>query len=78
MNEHEWIEQVRIRNLNGILGIALDIIEPLGPLGAQLLWIAQPVMGLLGAHNLVGEIARMVETPEGIAQLRQMLDEDVT
>jgi hypothetical protein len=55
-NEHyEWIDQARRRGLGGALSLLLDALEPLGPLGAQVLWVFQPVGGLLaGAESSAG------------------------
>lgn len=64
------------RGLTAPLTTALDVLEPLGPLGAQLLWIAQPVSGLWGARALVAGLAEVLEQPGGVGMLRQRLDED--
>ncbi len=76
---NEWITQVKVRGLAGAVGVALDALEPLGPLGAQLLWVAQPVLGVFGgesARNAANEIAEALETPEGIAHIREQLKHD--
>ena len=76
---NEWIAQVKARGLAGAVGIALDALEPLGPLGAQLLWVAQPFLGVFGgesARNAANEIAEALETPEGIAHIREQLKHD--
>ncbi len=72
--EHTWIKQARERGLDGALGVALDVLEPLGPLGAQVLWVLQPALGLLGARKAVGDIADALEEPGGIDRLRWLLD----
>jgi hypothetical protein len=63
----------------------LDVIEPLGPLGAQLLWIAQPALGLLLPQNNATQgnmwqdidgLARLLEHPTGIAWLRLALTDE--
>lgn len=76
MIDEAWIQQVRQRGLTAPLSTALDVLEPLGPLGAQLLWIAQPVSGLWGARDLLGGLAEILEQPGGVDRLRQRLDED--
>jgi hypothetical protein len=70
-----WIQQVKARGLGEALSTALDVLEPLGPLGAQALWVAQPVLGLLVAHDLLDEVAAALEAPGGVERLRQMLEE---
>ena len=52
---------------------ALDVLEPLGPLGAQLLWIAQPAARLFGGSAVVGALAQALEQPGGVEHLRQMM-----
>ena len=46
--EYEWIEKIRARGWGDVFSTALDILEPLGPLGAQLLWVAQPAAHWIG------------------------------
>lgn len=50
--------------------------EPLGPLGAQLLWIAQPALGMVIPRGDVDSLARLIDTPGGMAWLREQLDTD--
>lgn len=71
----DWIEQVKRRGLVTPVRVLLDIVEPLGPLGAQILWVAQPVSGLFGASSVVGQLAKTLEEPGGIDHLRHRLDE---
>ena len=71
--EYSWLEAVRTRKLTGVILWALDILEPFAPLSAQLLYIAQPMFGIFGGRQVVGDIARALEQPEGLAHLRQVL-----
>jgi hypothetical protein len=73
-----WIDQARQRGLGGALGLALDVLQPLGPLAAQLLWVAQPAASLFGWRQTVGGLARALEEPGGLDQLRQRLHSDST
>lgn len=54
---------------------ALDVMEPIAPLLAQMLWVAQPTAGLFGSTSSLAQLAETLETPEGVAQLRQQLQE---
>jgi hypothetical protein len=76
MIDDTWIKNLKARGLAAPLSTALDLLEPLGPVGAQILWIAQPLSALVGASGWVGGLAEALEYPEGIAQLRQRLDEE--
>lgn len=70
-----WIQEVNRRGLAGPVRMALDVLEPLGPVGAQLLWVAQPVSGLVGARELIGGLAEALDEPGGVERLRDLLDE---
>jgi hypothetical protein len=71
----EWVEQARARGLGNALGVALDVLEPLGPLGAQLLWVAQPLLSVMISRSALGGVAQALEEPGGIERLRQQLEE---
>ncbi len=71
----EWVESVKARGLGHALSIALDVFEPLGLFGAQLLYTAQPVLGVFVRRSTLEEIAGLMEQPGGIEQLRQYLEE---
>jgi hypothetical protein len=74
-HDDSWIEKARARGLGGALGITLDALEPLGPLGAQILWVLQPVSGVFGWQRTVAGIAEALEEPGGIERLRRQLAE---
>ncbi|MCB9453681.1 MAG: hypothetical protein H6672_19805 [Anaerolineaceae bacterium] len=76
IESQDWINAVKARGWGDALTLALDALEPLGPLGAQLLWVTQPVLGLVVNRAALGDLAQRLETPGGIALLRQMLEED--
>lgn len=71
----EWVQGAKARGLGHALGLALDVLEPLGPLGAQLLWTAQPVLGVFLSRDVVTDLAERLEAPGGIERLRQHLEE---
>lgn len=74
-----WAGRLRAARLTGLVGALLDAAEPLGPLGANLLWIAQPTLGLFVPREEVASLARLLEKPGGVAWLRAQLvgpDED--
>jgi hypothetical protein len=73
-----WLKALKARGLGGVLETALDALEPLGPLGAQLLLMTQPVAWVLGGRGLSAAargLAEALETPEGIAAIRRALEE---
>jgi hypothetical protein len=70
-----WSERLHAARLDGLIGALLDAAEPLGPLGAQVLWVAQPTLGLLVPRDEIAALARMLEAPDGVARLREQLIE---
>ena len=72
----QWIEQVKSRDLGDAVSLMLDILEPVGPISAQVLWVIQPVSGIFGWHDAVGDIAEALEEPGGIDRLRHELRDD--
>jgi len=69
------IAQLQARGLAGPAAALLDAFEPLTLLGAQALWIAQPVMGLAHAswREAAGDLAGLLETTGGVRALRAAL-----
>ncbi|HLY28524.1 MAG TPA: hypothetical protein VKQ72_19410 [Aggregatilineales bacterium] len=59
--------------LEGVTDVLLDVAGPLGPLGAQALWIAQPVLGLMLPSDEIDGLARVLESPSGVDWLRDAL-----
>jgi hypothetical protein len=76
MDEYHWIRQMKERGLGGALRLTLDALEPLGPLGAQMLYVAQPALGLFGAGDALHRLAQALEEPGGIDRLRRLLDDE--
>jgi hypothetical protein len=68
-----WAQRLRAAGLDGAVGALLDAAEPLGPLGAQMLWIAQPALGLVAPRDEVASLARLLDAPGGVAWLREQL-----
>ncbi|MFN8527513.1 MAG: hypothetical protein U0670_02765 [Anaerolineae bacterium] len=74
-SQQAWIAQIKARGWARTVELFLDVIEPLGALGAQVLRVAQPALGIFGLHPMIGWLADAVETPEGLAALRSALEE---
>jgi hypothetical protein len=68
-----WGERLRAARLDSIVGALLDVAEPLGPIGAQLLWVAQPTLGLFVPSTEIDSLARWLDEPNGVARLRAHL-----
>jgi hypothetical protein len=79
MNDHNlhqhlsWLREWQGRPQGEWLATALDVFEPIAPLGAQVLYILQPTMGWIIARERLHALAQALETPEGVAVVRAIL-----
>lgn len=72
----DWVDQAKQRGYGQVVEILLDAIEPIAPIIAQGLWVAQPLAGLWGQSNALQLLAETLEDPDGVTQLRQRLSDD--
>ncbi len=68
-----WSARLRAIGLDGLVAALFDAAEPFGPLGAQLLWVAQPAVSLFMPSDEVDGLARLLDDPAGVAWLRSEL-----
>lgn len=68
-----WGHRLRAAHLEALAVALLDATEPLGPLGAQILWWAQPTLSLFVPRDEITALARALETPQGLAWVRAQL-----
>ena len=54
----------------------LDVIGPIAPVLAQGLYAAQPLAGLWNGADALGELAELLEAPDGVDTLRRRLADD--
>jgi hypothetical protein len=71
-----WLDSLRARGLAGAAATALDLIEPLGPLGAGALQVSAPLLGVVVPRGAVMALAEALETPAGIERLRAHLRDE--
>ena len=76
MTGQDWIRDLQARGLGAPMRLLLDVIEPLGVPGAQLLWVVQPLSGLFGAAEMTGRLASLLQEPDGIERLRRQLESE--
>jgi hypothetical protein len=74
--QHPLIRVAKARGMQQAAGIMLDVLEPIAPIAAQLLWVAQPFAAMWGFRSAVRDLADILETPDGIESLRQQLDDE--
>ncbi len=70
----EWVTQLQARGLGDALGLVLDVLEPLGVLGAQLIWVAQPVLGVWFKNDTIRSVAQTLEKPGEVEHIRHFLE----
>ncbi len=68
-------DDLKASGFDGLIHLALDVIEPVGPLAAQLLWMAQPAATLFGWQRTIAELAAMLEARDGAERVRRLLDD---
>ena len=71
-----WIERAKRRGGAPFLLILLEAFEPLAPVLAQGLLVAQPLANLWRGGAALGELAELLEEPEGLSELRALLADD--
>lgn len=71
-----WIDKLKVRGGAPFALLTLDVIEPIAPVLAQGLWMAQPLAGLWNGRDDVRDLAELLEAPDSIARLRRRLADD--
>ena len=70
---NRWRTRIEELGVGGMVDTLLIVMAPLAPIGAQLLYIAQPVMGLFVERNSISQWATLLEEPDGLDWLRVQL-----
>jgi hypothetical protein len=68
-----WSARLHSAGLDGLVDTLLGVATPLGPLSAQLLWIAQPTLSLVVPAQDIDDLARLLDAPSGVKWLRETL-----
>lgn len=71
-----WIARARALGLDGLLSALLDAAGPVAPLAGQLLYVAQPMLGLFISRRSINRWAEWLDQPDALAEFRQMLESD--
>lgn len=69
----DWIVAARARGWHETLLTVLDLLEPLGPLAAQVMWVMQPAASIFGGSPIAAQLAQALEDPAALAELRDQL-----
>lgn len=75
-NNHHitWIDRLEARGMGGFARLLLDVATPFHLIGAQVLWIIQPIATLFGKGQAIGDFATWLEQPNSWHELRARLD----
>lgn len=73
--KYSWLQAIKERGWAEPFRFALDLFEPLAPLASQVLYVFQPLAGNFGATHILKDLAEALESPEGLEDLRQELQE---
>ncbi|MEP7287620.1 MAG: hypothetical protein ABI947_17845 [Chloroflexota bacterium] len=65
-----WSIRLHTSGLDDLVGAFLDAAQPLAPIGAQVLWIAQPALGIFMPPDEIDGFARLLDDPAGLTWLR--------
>ena len=72
----DWIETAKRRGKADLLLSLLDAIEPIAPVLAQGLLVAEPLSLLWGGGGALRALAEQLEEPGGVEALRQQLADE--
>jgi hypothetical protein len=71
-----WVGQIRARGWVGVICTVLDMIEPIAPLAAQLLYVGHPVSRIIARDFPLEALADALETADGVSKLRKRLRDE--
>lgn len=71
---HSLAEVITRRGLRTLALALLEAGRPLAFLAGQVLWVAQPALGLFWKRNSVTQLAQLLEQPEQISALIGFLE----
>lgn len=71
-----WAGGLRAWRLAGVVDAFLDSAGPIGVIGAQVLWTAQPILSRWLPEDEISALAHLIDAPEGIAWLREQLSSE--
>lgn len=69
----DWIADAKARGYAPALHTLLEVLDPISPIAAQMMWVLQPMGRVVGVHNVLGSLAQALESPDELAALRRQL-----
>jgi hypothetical protein len=74
--EERWLRRLQQARMMGLAEVGLAFLQPISPLVAQLLYVAQPVVGKFDHHHDLKYFAALLEDPEAFEQFADRLLND--
>ena len=68
-----WVDAIKRLGGLPLALILLDVVKPIAPALAQGLFVAQPLARVWNGGDALGELAEMLEAPDGVEQMRRQL-----
>lgn len=68
------VQQIKQHGWEAPAGLLLDVLEPFGALGAQVIWVAQPLLGAFIPREMLSDLAVLLEDPDALDEVRRQLD----
>ncbi len=74
--QKQWILRLRQSGLLGLAEVSFAVMQPISPLMAQMLYVAQPVTRKFGQQHTLLQFAELLEDQDAFAQFRVRLADD--
>jgi hypothetical protein len=74
--EARWLERLEQTRMLGLAEVGLAFLQPISPLVAQLLYVAQPVVGKFDRQRDLQYFAELLEDPTAFEQFADRLLND--
>jgi hypothetical protein len=71
--EARWLKRLEQTRMMGLAEVGLALLQPVSPLVAQLLYVAQPVVGKFDHHHDLKYFAELLEDPAAFEQFADRL-----
>lgn len=71
----DWVETAKANGWGDLLAVLLDALAPLGVLGAQVLYVGQPVLSVFVNRDALTALAGALEDPDELDALRRQLED---
>lgn len=71
--EARWFRLLQQSRMTGLAEVGVAILKPMSPLVAQMLYVAQPVVGVFDRQRDLMHFAALLEDPDAFEQFAERL-----